>query len=49
LSGEVLHRAVAELLITLPDDPALTEIRLYHPRWTGTGFVLDPLGAFSLP
>jgi len=49
LSGEVLHHAETELLITLPDDPAIRELRLYHPRWTGTAFVLDLLGTIPLP
>lgn len=48
LSGVVLHHAKTELLITLPDDPAITELRLYHPRWTGTAFVLDLLGIILL-
>jgi len=49
LSGEVLHHAETELLIALPDDPAIRELRLYHPRWTGTAFVLDLLGRVPLP
>ncbi|MDE2180604.1 MAG: hypothetical protein KGJ40_07135 [candidate division NC10 bacterium] len=49
LSGVVLHYAKIELLITLPDDPAIAELRLYHPRWTGTAFVLDLLGIIPLP
>ncbi len=49
LSGEVLHHAKTELLIAIPDDPRIVELRLYQPRWTGTVFVLDPLGAVRLP
>lgn len=48
LSGMVLHHAMTELLITVPDDPAITELRLYHPRWTGTAFALDFLGMIPL-
>jgi len=44
MRGEVLHHATAEFLITLPDDPVIAELRLYHPRWTGTDFALDLLG-----
>lgn len=44
LRGEVLHRASTELLILLPDDPSIVEVRVYLPRWTGTEFVLDLLG-----
>jgi len=49
LSGEVLHHAETELLITLPDDPTIRELRLYHPHWTGAAFVLDLLGTIPLP
>jgi hypothetical protein len=49
LRGEVLHRASTELRILLPDDPTITEVRLYLPRWTGTEFILDPLGVVALP
>ena len=48
LRHEVLHRARTELLITLPDDPAIAEIRMYHPRWTGNTFALDLLGTVRL-
>jgi hypothetical protein len=48
LSGMVLHQAMTELPITVPDDPAITELRLYHPRWTGTAFALDFLGMIPL-
>jgi hypothetical protein len=48
LKHEVLHRTRTELLITLPDDPAIAEIRLYHPRWTGSTFALDLLGTVPL-
>jgi hypothetical protein len=49
LSGEVLHHATTEFLITLPNDPGITELRVYQPRWTGSGFVLDWLGSIHLP
>jgi hypothetical protein len=48
LKHEVHHRTRTELMITLPDDPAIAEIRLYHPRWTGNTFALDLLGTVSL-
>lgn len=48
LRGIVLHHAKTELLITLPDDPAITELWLYHPRWTGRTFILDLLGTIAL-
>src|SRR5262245_51750175 len=40
LRSEVLHRTSTELLITLPDDPAIVQVHLYHPRWTGKTFAL---------
>ena len=49
LQGQVLHRTEAEFLITLPDEPAIKAIRLYHPRWVGTSYVLDPVGTVPLP
>jgi hypothetical protein len=48
LRGEVLHHVNTELLITIPDDSTIAELRLYKPRWTGTTFVLDWLGAIPL-
>jgi hypothetical protein len=48
LKHESLHRTRTELVITLPDDPAIAEIRLYHPRWTGHTFALDLLGTVPL-
>lgn len=49
LRGEVLHRASTELLILMPDDPTIVEVRVYLPRWTGTEFALDLLGVVHLP
>ena len=48
LRGEVLHHVNTELLITIPDDPIIVELRLYKPRWTGSNFVGDWLGAIPL-
>ena len=48
LSGQILYRATPEFLVALPDDRAITEVRLYHPRWTGDVYVLDALGKISL-
>jgi hypothetical protein len=49
LQGEVLHHATAEFLVPLPNDPTIAELRFYHPRWTGSAFVLDLLGVVLLP
>jgi hypothetical protein len=48
LSGERLNRTATELLLTVPDSPPPREIRLFHPRWTGTAFALEPLGVIPL-
>jgi hypothetical protein len=48
MRGETLHHATTELLITLPDDPSITELRVYHPRWNGSTFLLDLLGTINL-
>lgn len=49
LTGQILRQASTELMIAIPDDPAIVWLRLYHPRWTGTKFNLDPLGSIPLP
>jgi hypothetical protein len=49
LTGEVLYHADTEFLIEVPDDPSITEVKLYHPRWTGTAFTLDLVVAIPLP
>jgi hypothetical protein len=48
LRGETLHLASPEFLLTIPDGSAVRELRIYHPRWTGTAFVLDLLGTLPL-
>jgi hypothetical protein len=48
LQGVVLHRPNAEFLVSVPDNPAITELRVYRPRWTGDSFDLDLLGTVRL-
>lgn len=48
IRGEILHHATTELLITLPDDPMITELVVYHPRWNGSTFLLHLLGTINL-
>jgi hypothetical protein len=48
LSGQLLHHAKTELLIVLRDDTEIKEIELYHPRWTGTDYVLEIIGKVPL-
>lgn len=48
ISGQVLHRTDPEFLLTLPDDPSITEVRVYQPRWTGSAYELDFMGTIQL-
>jgi len=48
LSGQVLRRATADLLLVIPDDPSITTLRLLTPRWTGQQFALDLAGTIPL-
>lgn len=49
LSGQTLYRSKADFIVAVPDDQTITEVRLYHPRWNGTEFSLESLGAIRLP
>ena len=49
LTGVVLYHANAEFLINVPDDPEISEIKLYHPRWNGRVFDLEEIAAIRLP
>ena len=48
LSGRILYRDRADFLFTLPDDPDITRIDFYQPRWTGSNFDLDIIGGVPL-
>lgn len=43
LSGRVLHRRNPEFLVSLPEDPRVTELRFFRPLWTGKDHVLTHL------
>jgi len=47
LKGETLYRLEVEFLVCLSDDPTITELRFYHPRWTGAEFTFDLFGSSS--
>src|SRR4051794_38106481 len=50
LQHQTLRRPAASFIVTLPDRGAgIAELRLMKPRWTGTAFVLDPLGTIIVP
>jgi hypothetical protein len=48
LTGRILYRSKAEFIVAFPDDDTITELKLYHPNWTGSEFTLEPLGAVPL-
>ena len=43
-----LYRDSVDFSVVLPDDPRITSIKIYRPRWTGSQFLLDPVGEGSL-
>jgi len=49
LITETFYRESAEFTIGLPDDPNITMLKIYHPHWTGTEFILEPIGETQLP
>jgi hypothetical protein len=44
----VFHVSRAEFYIGYPDDPSITELRFYHPRWNGAEYVLELAGLIRL-
>ena len=48
LSGQIIYRAEPEFVVNVPEDGEITELRLYHPRWTGEEFVLDIINTISI-
>ena len=47
LSGQVLQHQNPEFLVQLPYDPRTTELRFYHPHWTGQAYILKFLATVS--
>jgi hypothetical protein len=49
LTGQVLRRTETSFLMTVPETvPPVVELRVLKPRWTGSAFVLDPLGSVAV-
>lgn len=48
LTGQTVVNDDAAMLLAYPDDPAITELRLYHPRWTGERFALELIGTLDV-
>ena len=47
--GDIVYRNETELLVSLPADDSITNVRLYHPNWDGEKFQLELIGNLSLP
>jgi hypothetical protein len=48
ISGGVSYLPQVEFSIAYPDDPAIKELRIYHPEWTGAEFRLTSLAVLSV-
>ena len=49
LSGKTLYRHETEMLVSLPADAAISEVRFYHPVWDGVGnYSLKKIGNMNL-
>lgn len=49
LTTKIIYRNTADFTVVLPDDPNIKELRIYHPHWTGTEFILELIGEIQLP
>jgi len=49
LTRVVLHRREADFLVALPNVAGATQVRIYEPRWGGTEWILEPVGAVAMP
>ena len=48
LRGQIFYRPKVEFIVPLPNDPEIAKLYCYHPRWNGTAFTLDLLGAIPI-
>lgn len=48
ISGGVSYLPQVDFSIAFPDDPAIKELRIYHPEWTGAEFRLTSLAVLSV-
>lgn len=48
ISGGVSYLPQVDFSIAYPDDPAIKELRIYHPEWTGTEFRLTSLAVLNV-
>jgi len=48
LTGRLLQRVEANLLVDIPDSPDIVRLRIYAPEWGGDGFVLRLIATADL-
>ena len=49
LSGQVVYQQSSDFVLNVPDDEEVTELRFYHPRWTGDQFALVLISTIPMP
>jgi hypothetical protein len=48
ISGQIFYQPTAEFALNFPDDPAIRQLRIYHPNWTGERFQLVLIGTIDV-
>jgi hypothetical protein len=46
--GRTFYRSETDFTVAYPNNPAINELRFYHPLWNGTGFELELIGSVSV-
>ncbi len=49
LETKIIYRKNVDFTVVLPDDPNIKRLKIYHPHWTGTNFILELIGETQLP
>jgi hypothetical protein len=45
ISGQTVILSETDFTVSYPADISITELRFYHPHWTGTRFTLESIGS----
>jgi hypothetical protein len=48
LSGQSMPLSETDFAVSYPADASITELRFYHPHWTGTRFTLESIGSAAV-
>ena len=48
ISTKKIYRESVQFFVNFPNDDRITLIRLYHPRWNGSEFILDQINEMHL-